>query len=245
MGDWLRTLTAPPEQPALVRLGLLAAILTLVADQASKNLLLYGYDYFAQNPVYLDRGGVIVREVFALGGDAGSPPWVGFDLAMAWNRGVSFSMFEADSLAGLLMLIGFALIVVTALSLWLLRVRHWILALGLGLVIGGAIGNVIDRGIYGAVADFFYFHAFGRGWYIFNIADVGICVGVGLLLWDSIFEPGARSDTETIELDDDVRTQRDPLAKNSVVSQRVAAAVSPTQPDTGPSPAPENPEGTR
>jgi signal peptidase II len=61
-------------------------------------------------------------------------------------------------------------------------------AAGLGLIIGGAIGNLIDRIIYGAVADFFLFHAFGFSWYIFNIADVAIVAGVVALLYDSVRE---------------------------------------------------------
>jgi signal peptidase II len=62
------------------------------------------------------------------------------------------------------------------------------LALGLGLVIGGAVGNAIDRVIYGAVADFFDFHVLGYHWYIFNVADSAIVIGVMLLIYDSLFQ---------------------------------------------------------
>ena len=72
-----------------------------------------------------------------------------------------------------------------ALGWWLFQADRWILGLGLGLIIGGALGNVIDRVAYGAVADFFHFHAFGRGWYVFNIADAAITVGVVALLADA------------------------------------------------------------
>jgi signal peptidase II len=74
------------------------------------------------------------------------------------------------------------------LWIWLARTPSPLSAAGLGLIIGGAIGNLIDRIIYGAVADFFLFHAFGFSWYIFNIADVAIVAGVVALLYDSVRE---------------------------------------------------------
>jgi signal peptidase II len=73
---------------------------------------------------------------------------------------------------------------VAALSWWLRSAESRILGLGLGLIIGGAVGNLIDRVIYGAVADFFHFYAFGHDWYVFNIADAAITVGVIALIVD-------------------------------------------------------------
>lgn len=110
-----------------------------------------------------------------------------FDIVMAWNKGVSYGLFQADSTVGLVGLVVFALAIVIGLGLWLAKAEHKWLALAIGLIIGGALGNVLDRVVYGAVADFFSFHAFGFYWYIFNVADVWIAVGVGLILLESFF----------------------------------------------------------
>jgi signal peptidase II len=112
-----------------------------------------------------------------------------FDLVLAWNKGVSYGLFQAETAAGRIGLILFALLVVAGLGLWLAKAGNWLIALAIGLVIGGALGNVLDRFVYGAVADFFSFHAFGFYWYIFNVADILIVMGVGLILFESIF-PG-------------------------------------------------------
>tara|TARA_R110002110_G_scaffold85482_2_gene222311 strand:+ start:346 stop:903 length:558 start_codon:yes stop_codon:yes gene_type:complete len=108
-----------------------------------------------------------------------------FDIVMAWNKGVSYGLFQADSTIGLAGLVVFALAIVIGLGLWLAKAEHKWLAIAIGLIIGGALGNVLDRVIYGAVADFFSFHAFGFYWYIFNVADIWIGVGVGLILIES------------------------------------------------------------
>ncbi|PKQ07760.1 MAG: signal peptidase II [Alphaproteobacteria bacterium HGW-Alphaproteobacteria-11] len=117
-----------------------------------------------------------------------------FDLVMAWNKGVSYGLFEAETPLGVLILVSFALAVTFGLGLWLARAEHRAVALAIGLIMGGAIGNVYDRIAYGAVADFFSFHAFGFYWYIFNVADIWIVLGVILILLDSIwpqlFGPG-------------------------------------------------------
>jgi signal peptidase II len=84
-------------------------------------------------------------------------------------------------------LIGFAFVASLALTVWLARITSPLTAVAIGLIMGGAIGNAIDRAVYGAVADFFAFHAFGFEWYVFNIADVAIVAGVIGLLYDSIF----------------------------------------------------------
>ena len=75
-------------------------------------------------------------------------------------------------------------------------------AIAIGLVIGGALGNVLDRFVYGAVADFFSFHAFGFYWYIFNVADIWIVVGVGLILLESVF-PGVFGPVNSEQIDQD------------------------------------------
>ncbi|HEY4342896.1 MAG TPA: signal peptidase II [Parvibaculum sp.] len=112
-----------------------------------------------------------------------------FDMVMAWNKGVSYGLFQAETTAGRIGLVLFALAIVTGLGLWLARAANKPLAIAIGFVIGGALGNVLDRLIYGAVADFFSFHAFGFYWYIFNVADIWIVMGVGLILLESVF-PG-------------------------------------------------------
>jgi signal peptidase II len=146
--------------------GIWAAIGALLADQLSKLLLLYGLG-FAANP------------------ETRVPVTPFFDLVMVWNRGISYGLFQAQGLLGTVLLTAFSLVAMAALGWWLTRAERRILGFGLGLIIGGAIGNVIDRVCYGAVADFFYFHALGRGWYVFNIADAAITIGVLALLADA------------------------------------------------------------
>ena len=110
-----------------------------------------------------------------------------FDLVMAWNRGVSFGMFHDHADYMPLVLIGVALTIVSALSVWLVRTRRLITALALGSVIGGALGNVVDRVRFGAVADFLYFHYDDWYWPAFNVADSGITIGVAVIVIDGLF----------------------------------------------------------
>ena len=112
-----------------------------------------------------------------------------FNLVVVWNRGVSFGMFDSASRLGPWILSGLALAVVVLLLGWLRRVDHPITAAGLGLIIGGAIGNVIDRVRFGAVIDFLDFHALGWHWPAFNVADSAIFVGAVLLLVDGLLMP--------------------------------------------------------
>lgn len=156
-------------------LGALIAVLAFASDRLHKWWMLHVY-------------GIELR------GKVEITPF--FDLVMAWNKGVSYGLFQAESLGGRVVLIGFALGVVIGLGLWLARVLHPLAALALGLIIGGALGNVYDRLAYGAVADFFSFHAFGFYWYIFNIADVWIVLGVALILLESIYPRAFGSRTE-------------------------------------------------
>jgi signal peptidase II len=109
-----------------------------------------------------------------------------FNLVMVWNRGVSFGLFNTG-LSQPWIFVATALVMVAALAVWLVRVSsHWI-AVPLGLIIGGALGNVLDRLRFGAVADFLDFHLGAAHWPAFNVADSAITVGVGLLLLDSLF----------------------------------------------------------
>lgn len=147
-------------------LGLTIGALTVVADQASKLWLLFAFDIGA-------KGTVTVTPFF--------------DLVLVWNRGVSYGLLTQDTDLGRLGLIAFAVVASVALVIWLARVTSALTATAIGLILGGAIGNAIDRIAYGAVADFFAFHAFGFEWYVFNIADVAIVAGVIGLLYDSLF----------------------------------------------------------
>jgi signal peptidase II len=147
-------------------LGLSIAAVTVLADQAHKAWMLYVYDIGAK--------GVVTVTPF-------------FDLVLLWNRGISYGLLPQDSAVGRLGLILFALLASLALAMWLARATSSLTAAAIGFIIGGAIGNAIDRVAYGAVADFFAFHAFGFEWYVFNIADVAIVAGVIGLLYDSLF----------------------------------------------------------
>ena len=96
-------------------------------------------------------------------------------------------MLQQQSELGRWGLILFAFATSIALAVWLARATSSSSPPGIGLIIGGAIGNAIDRILYGAVADFFSFHAFGYEWYVFNIADTAIVAGVVGLLYESVF----------------------------------------------------------
>jgi signal peptidase II len=146
--------------------GLGVAALTLLADQANKAWMLYVYDIGAKTPVAL-------------------APF--FDLVLVWNQGISYGLLRQESALGRWGLILFALGASLALTAWLARLASPLAAASVGLIIGGAIGNAVDRILYGAVADFFSLHAFGYQWYVFNIADVAIVAGVVGLLYDSLF----------------------------------------------------------
>ena len=147
-------------------LGLGIAVLTVLADQANKAWMLYVYDIGA-------KGTVAITSFF--------------DLVLVWNRGISYGLLPQESTLGRWGLILFAFGASLALAAWLARLDSRLAAISIGLIIGGAVGNAIDRILYGAVADFFSFHAFGYQWYVFNIADTAIVAGVVGLLYDSLF----------------------------------------------------------
>lgn len=109
-----------------------------------------------------------------------------FNLVMVWNYGVSFGMFSEPGSSTVWLLIGVAVLIVGILGYWLTKTTDRLLGIAFGLVIGGALGNVIDRLRFGAVADFFDFHVMGYHWPAFNIADSAICIGVAILLWDGM-----------------------------------------------------------
>jgi signal peptidase II len=148
--------------------GIIAAIAVLILDQASKLWLLFVFDI-------AHRGAMRVTPFF--------------DLVLAWNVGISFGWFQNDSQIAQISLMVIKAVAVIVLAIWMARSRTSIATLALGLIIGGAVGNGIDRFAYGAVVDFALFHLQIGGntynWYVFNLADVAIVAGVAALLYDS------------------------------------------------------------
>jgi signal peptidase II len=121
------------------------------------------------------------------------------DLALRWNRGISFSLFAHDSALGQIALVVLTLAVTGLLILWLFRSRSGLPAVGLGLIIGGALGNAIDRVAHGAVVDYLDLHAFGRHFFVFNVADAAINIGVALLILDLLLAPGTPKESKSRE----------------------------------------------
>ncbi len=151
-----------------LRPGVIAALLVLVLDQATKLWLLFVFDI-------AHRGAVEVTPFF--------------DLVLAWNVGISFGWLQSENQLAQIALMAIKAIAVIVLAIWMARSRTLIATVALGLIIGGAIGNAIDRFAYGAVVDFALFHIQLGGktfnWYVFNLADVAIVAGVAALLYDS------------------------------------------------------------
>jgi signal peptidase II len=104
------------------------------------------------------------------------------NLTLRWNRGISFSLFARDSASAETALLALTLAATALLAWWLARSRSGLPATGLGLIIGGALGNAIDRIVHGAVVDYLDLHAFGRHFFVFNLADAAINIGVALLI---------------------------------------------------------------
>jgi signal peptidase II len=112
-------------------------------------------------------------------------------LTLQMNRGISFSLLARDSASAQIALLLLTLAVTGLLAWWLLRSRSVLPAAGLGLIIGGAVGNAIDRLAHGAVVDYLDLHAFGRHFFVFNGADAAINLGVALLILDLVLAPRA------------------------------------------------------
>jgi signal peptidase II len=161
---------------ANVKAGLLAALIALAADQASKLYLLFVYDIAARGTVPLT-------------------PF--FDLVLTWNRGISYGLFQQDGPLGQWALLALKAIAVMLLWIWLARASSRLTAVSLGMIIGGAIGNAVDRFVHGAVADFVLFHLttanFSFKWYVFNLADVAIVAGVIGLLYETVLGGAAKA----------------------------------------------------
>ncbi len=153
----------------LTRFGLLVAAMACAVDQASKLYLLFVFDIAANGPVRLG-------------------PF--FDIVLTRNTGISYGLFQTEGAFGQGVLLAVKTLAVVLLWVWLSHARGRLAALSLGLIIGGAVGNAIDRLAYGWVADFVFFHISAAewrfSWYVFNLADVAIVAGVIGLLYESL-----------------------------------------------------------
>jgi signal peptidase II len=109
-----------------------------------------------------------------------------FNLVMGWNYGVSFGMLNSAPEISTWLLPCVVTVIITGLLIWLFRIESLRQAIGLGFIIGGAIGNLIDRLHFGAVADFLDFHIWGYHWPAFNIADSAITIGALTLVLDTL-----------------------------------------------------------
>ena len=163
MTGWLKHHSWGP----LSTLGACLAILVFAADRAFKWWMLDVIDIARTQPIRLS-------------------PFL--SLVLAWNTGVSYGWFAQDTVSGQIVFAAIGLAASLGLWAWLARTTQPLTAASIGLIIGGALGNALDRVIYHSVADFFLLHAFGYSWYVFNLADIAIVAGVALLIYESIGE---------------------------------------------------------
>ena len=156
------------------RLGLLVAVASAAADQALKLWLIFVFD--------LGSRGVVAVAPF-------------IDLVLTWNKGISYGLFQQEGPLGQWALLALKAIAVVLLWMWLTRTESRLTAVALGLIMGGAIGNAVDRLAYGAVADFVLLYlntgSFSFNWYVFNLADAAIVAGVIGLLYESLWGDNA------------------------------------------------------
>ena len=151
------------------RLGIAIVLVVFLADQALKLWLLLGLRLAETGP-------------FAV------LPFM--DIVLAWNRGISYGLFQQGTDIGRWALVVISIAAAIWLGRWMWREESRLSVVSLALIVGGALGNGLDRAVYGAVVDFVHLHWGSFSWYIFNIADAAIVVGVAGLLYESI-RPGA------------------------------------------------------
>ena len=136
-----------------------------------------------------------LTKLWALGALDDPPRVIGLlrflDLVLVWNRGVSFGLLGGGD-AGVWPFVAFAVVISIGLAVWLARLRRVLMVLAVGSILGGALGNVIDRLVYGAVVDFVDLHAGDWHWPAFNLADAAITVGVVVLAVDALLKPWKR-----------------------------------------------------
>lgn len=156
----------------LRRLGLLVAALVFILDQASKLWLLFVARIAEEGPFQVTSF---------------------LELVLAWNRGISYGLFQQDGDIGRWLLVAVSFLAPIWLWRWLCRAGDRLTVVSLALIIGGALGNGVDRAVFGAVVDFVHIHVGSFSWYIFNIADAAIVVGVAGLLYESFRPAGGKA----------------------------------------------------
>ncbi|GLK67723.1 signal peptidase II [Hansschlegelia plantiphila] len=159
---------APPARRAF-----LVALLVFVLDQAIKLWALFPFDLAS-------KGRVPVLPVF--------------DLVLIWNTGVSYGLLQQDGEVGRWVLVAVHIVASVFIALWIRREEQMVSAIGLALILGGAVGNGLDRVVYGAVVDYALLHWGEVTWYVFNLADAAIVAGVLLLLYGAL--RGQRAERE-------------------------------------------------
>ena len=166
-------------RPVIV--GWIIAIITLIIDQTSKLSVM---SFF----------GISARDILSLAPNVDFFPqgmshslMSCFSLTVTWNKGISYGLFQQDTTLGRWLLAGLSILAVILLCYWMYNSKRLLITVSFGLIIGGALGNAIDRIAYGAVFDFAHFHVQEFSWYIFNIADAAIVIGVIGFIYDSLF----------------------------------------------------------
>jgi signal peptidase II len=152
------------------RLGLATVVATAAVDQAIKIWLLYGFGLTPQSRVAVT-------------------PFL--DLVLAWNTGISYSLFQQSGVVWQGVLLALTAVAVIVLLRWLARTSSCFSGISIGLIVGGAIGNAVDRVLHGAVMDFVLLHLAGATWtyqwYVFNLADAAIVAGGIGLVYEALF----------------------------------------------------------
>lgn len=151
----------------ILLLGIVIAVMVIVLDQLSKFLML---------TFVLNEQSVIIIMPF-------------FNLVHAWNTGVSFSLFNNGGFIGTLLLCLIVIVIVAILLRWLYKEKTKLIQIALGMIIGGAVGNLIDRIRFGAVFDFLDFYIDAYHWPAFNLADSCICIGAVMIILHSMIYP--------------------------------------------------------
>ncbi|WP_018697608.1 signal peptidase II [Amorphus coralli] len=159
------TPSSPKPAPSLWRFGFGIAVLVLILDQAVKLWLLRVVDLGATGPIRV-------------------APFL--DLVLVWNQGVSYGLFQQDTDTGRWLLVGVTFAVIVVLAVWLARAGDRWISASVALIVGGAVGNLIDRIAYGAVVDYVHVFVGSFSWYVFNVADAAIALGVVGLLLDAL-----------------------------------------------------------
>lgn len=155
----------------MVKLGLIIAVIAATIDQLHKTFMIHSYEMPRR---FAEEGSIAVTSFY--------------NNVMVWNHGVSFGIFNSGpAQTQAYLLVGLSTVIVGCLLYWLRSVEDKWNAIAIGLVVGGAVGNAIDRLVYGAVADFFDFHISGYHWPAFNIADSFIFIGVFMLVTEGWF----------------------------------------------------------